>query len=306
LVEGKSRDVAAVLVCDDRKLYPTELISRGADKVYVIEDPILKDFRDQPYTRAICNLVEDEKPLAILFSATATGRSIAPRIAARLKTGLSADCTSLSLMDNGILVQTRPTFGGNLFASILCPKVWPQMATVRSKVMKPVKTDYSREGSVIVKQYPFGNMKIQTKILEYVVKENEAPVDEAEIVVSAGYGAADEKGVELVEELASTFGGAFGASRKLVDAGFVSYDRQIGQTGKTVGPKLYICCGISGAVQHVVGISSSDFIVAIDQDPNAPIFRVADVGIVADLYEFIPKLIQSKKLRDAIVNREEA
>ena len=295
LVNGKPHQVAAVLFTDDKKDYADALIAGGADIVYVVEDPALKYFRDQPYASLMCELIREEKPLCILYSATAMGRTLAPRIAARIHTGLSADCTSLELCDNGILIQTRPAFGGNLFASILCPNTWPQMATVRAKVMKPIVPDSSRKGRVVEKHYSIDESKIGTKVLEYIQQVNEAAVDEAEVVVAAGYGAADARGLELVGDLAKSFGAALGASRKLIDAGLINYEKQIGQTGKTVAPELYIACGISGAVQHLVGISSSKTIVAIDQDQNAPIFQEADIGIVADLYEFLPKLIAAKQ-----------
>ncbi|ATW23547.1 electron transfer flavoprotein subunit alpha [Candidatus Formimonas warabiya] len=297
LVKGTAHSVAAVLLCKEVGLYPSELIAAGADKVYTIQNKMFKQFKDQPYKEAILRLVKEEKPLAILFSATAMGRSLAPRLAAALKTGLSADCTQLELRDNGILIQTRPAFGGNLFASILCPYTWPQMATVRPKVMKPLEPDAKRQGKVIEKNYHLDENAVMTNIIDYIAEISEASVDDAEIVVAAGYGAATEKGLALVSELAKVFGGALGVSRKVVDAGLISYKHQIGQTGKTISPKLYITCGISGAIQHIVGMSSAKKIVAIDLDPNAPIFHMADVGIVADLYEFIPKLITAQNER---------
>jgi electron transfer flavoprotein alpha subunit len=270
LVAGTAHNVAAVLLCEEAGSYTSELIASGADKVYLMQNKIFSHFMDQPYKDAIKSLVEEEKPLAILFSATAMGRSLAPRLAAALKTGLSADCTQLELRENGILIQTRPAFGGNLFASILCPYTWPQMATVRPKVMKPLARDVSRQGEVIERNYNLDEDRVMTKIVDYIAEISEASVDEAEIVVAAGYGAATEEGLSLVTELAKAFGGALGATRKVVDAGLISYEHQIGQTGKTIGPKLYITCGVSGAIQHIVGMSSAKKIVAIDLDPNAP------------------------------------
>lgn len=296
-VAGTAHRVAAVLLCEEDTSYGRELIAAGADKVYLLQNRIFKQFMDQPYKEAILRLVKEEKPLAILFSATAMGRSLAPRLAAALHTGLSADCTKLELRGNGILIQTRPAFGGNLFASILCPYTWPQMATVRPKVMKPLEPDASRRGEIIEKSYSIDENAVMTNIIDYIREVSEASVDEAEIVIAAGYGAATEAGLALVAELAKAFGGALGASRKVVDAGLISYEHQIGQTGKTIGPKLYITCGISGAIQHIVGMSSAKKIVAIDLDPNAPIFHMADIGIVADLYEFIPKLIAAQNAR---------
>lgn len=291
LTEKGPHQVAAVLMCENRGDYIQKLIAAGADKVYVTEDPALKYFRDQPYCDIGADLIEQYKPLAVLFSATAMGRSMAPRIAARLKTGLSADCIQLELCDNGILIQTRPAFGGNLFASILCPYTWPQMATVRPKVMKPLEMDSSRTGEVIEKCVEIDESKLKTKVLEIIRQENEEPVDEADIVVTAGFGVSNEAGLAMTEKLSKALGGAMGATRKMVDAGFADYEKQVGQTGKTVGSKLYVCCGVSGAVQHIVGMSSSDLIVAIDQDANAPIFQVADIGLVGDLYEILPRMI---------------
>ena len=236
--------------------------------------------------------------MAILFSATAMGRSLAPRLAAALHTGLSADCTELALCENGILIQTRPAFGGNLFASILCPKTWPQMATVRPKVMIPLEPDPKRIGTVVENNYVVpNNDQMLTEIVDYIKQENTISIEDAEIVVSAGYGASSERGLQLVQELADALGGAVGASRKVVDAGLIPYEHQVGQTGKTIGPKLYIACGVSGAIQHAVGMSSAKKIIAINLDADAPIFHFADIGIVADLYEFLPKLIEAVKAR---------
>lgn len=299
LVMGTEHRVAAVLLCQEAGDYPRQLIAGGADVVYLMQDEVYKRFLDQPYKEAIVKMVKEEKPLALLLSATAMGRSLAPRLAANLHTGLTADCTKLELRENGLLIQTRPTFGGNLYASLLCPYTWPQMATVRAKVMKPIPPDARRQGRVVEKHYELDQAAILANIIEYVAKENEVTVDEAEIVVSAGFGAASEAGLAMVKELADVLGGAMGASRKVVDAGLISYEQQVGQTGKTVGPKLYIACGVSGAIQHVVGMSSAKTIIAINLDPDAQIFHVADIGIVTDLYEFLPKLIQALKARKA-------
>ena len=296
-VLGTGHKVAAVLLCESAGDYPQQLIAIGADIVYLMQDGVFKRFLDQPYKDAICQMVEEEKPLAILLSATAMGRSLAPRISAKLRTGLTADCTKLELCTNGLMIQTRPAFGGNLYASLLCPYTWPQMSTVRAKVMQPIEADYNRKGEVIEKHYELDRAAILANIIDYIAKENEATVDEAEIIVTAGFGIASEKGLELAQELAEVLGGALGSSRKVVDAGLLSYERQVGQTGKTVGPKLYVACGVSGAIQHLVGMSSSKTIVAINLDPDAPIFHSADIGIVADAYEFLPKLIAALKER---------
>ena len=298
-VIGTRHRVAAVLLCENAGDYPQQLIAGGADIVYLVQNSIFRHFLDQPYKDVICQMVKEEKPLALLLSATAMGRSLAPRISAKLRTGLTADCTKLELCTNDLMVQTRPAFGGNLYASLLCPYTWPQMSTVRAKVMQPMEPDGSRKGKVIEKHYELDQAALLAQLIDYIAKENEATVDEAEIVVTAGFGAASDKGLALVKELAEVLGGALGSSRKVVDAGLLSYERQVGQTGKTVGPKLYVACGVSGAIQHLVGMSSSETIVAINLDPDAPIFHSADIGIVADVYEFLPKLISALKARRA-------
>ena len=298
-VIGTRHKVAAVLLCENAGDYPQQLVAGGADIVYLMQNSIFRRFLDQPYKDVICQMVKEEKPLALLLSATAMGRSLAPRIAARLHTGLTADCTKLELCTNDLMIQTRPAFGGNLYASLLCPYTWPQMSTVRAKVMQPMEPDGSRTGKVIEKHYELDQAALLAQLIDYIAKENEATVDEAEIVVTAGFGAASDKGLALVKELAEVLGGALGSSRKVVDAGLLSYERQVGQTGKTVGPKLYVACGVSGAIQHLVGMSSSKTIVAINLDPDAPIFHSADIGIVADVYEFLPKLISALKARRA-------
>ena len=298
-VIGTRHKVAAVLLCENAGDYPQQLIAGGADIVYLMQNSIFRRFLDQPYKDVICQMVKEEKPLALLLSATAMGRSLAPRIAARLHTGLTADCTKLELCTNDLMIQTRPAFGGNLYASLLCPYTWPQMSTVRAKVMQPMEPDGSRTGKGIEKHYELDQAALLAQLIDYIAKENEATVDEAEIVVTAGFGAASDKGLALVKELAEVLGGALGSSRKVVDAGLLSYERQVGQTGKTVGPKLYVACGVSGAIQHLVGMSSSKTIVAINLDPDAPIFHSADIGIVADVYEFLPKLISALKARRA-------
>ncbi len=295
LVVGTDHRVAAVLLCADPSGYPQELIRYGADIVYLIQSPLFRHFSDEPYKQAIVRLVHDEMPLVMLLSATAMGRSLAPRIAAALGTGLTADCTELELKPNGLLVQTRPTFGGNLYARLLCPGTSPQMATVRSKVMKPITPNSTRQGTVVEVHFIPDQERILAELVEFIHAQGEKSIEEAEIVVSAGFGCAKPEGLALVEELADVLGGAMGASRKVVDAGLISYERQIGQTGKTVGPKIYIAVGISGAIQHLVGMSSSNTIIAINLDPDAPIFHAADIGIVADAYVFLPKLIEKLK-----------
>ncbi|HZK26790.1 MAG TPA: electron transfer flavoprotein subunit alpha [Thermoclostridium sp.] len=274
------------------------LISQGADNVYLIEDESLKMYNDESYTDIFTQLINKYKPEIVLIGATTYGRSLAPRISSRLNTGLTADCTSLSIdKENRNLLQTRPAFGGNLMATIICPGKRPQMATVRPKVMKPNDPDPSRTGEVVRPDIKITeNLKI--KVLDAVQTVCEkVNLTEADIIVSGGRGMGDPKNFELIKELADVLGGAVGATRATVDAGWIDYSHQVGQTGKTVGPKVYFACGISGAVQHLVGMTSSDIIIAINKDADAPIFKVATYGIVGNVLEVLPELIKEFKGR---------
>ena len=274
-----------------------EIISYGADVVYLVEDEELEDFRDEPFTQAIAGLVNKYRPVIFLLGATSTGRSLAPRIAGRLKTGLTADCTGLAISEEGLLLQTRPAFGGNVMASILCKRARPQMATVRPRVMKRLPKDSSRAGEV-VRYTPSAALCSRTNLLEFVEEAaGSINIEDAEIIVSGGRGLGDPKKFSLLRDLANQLGAAVGASRAAVDAGWVPYNMQVGQTGKTVGPKVYFAVGISGALQHLAGMSSSDIIVAINKDPDAPIFKVATYGIVGDLFEVVPALIEALRSR---------
>lgn len=267
-----------------------ELIAHGADKVYVVDDPLLADFQDEPYAQVITELAQQYRPLVFLLGATTIGRSLGPRVAARLKTGLTADCTGLAIdKEKRLLLQTRPAFGGNIMATILCPDRRPQMATVRHKVMKRAQRDETRRGEII----KFVNDILPPRArLVKVVEETQQMVNlaEADIIVSGGRGLGKAENFRLIEDLARVLGAAVGASRAAVDAGWIPYAHQVGQTGKTVCPKVYIACGISGAIQHLAGMGSSDIIVAINRDPSAPIFNVATYGIVGDLFEVVPAL----------------
>ena len=273
------------------------LISYGADNVYTVEDESLETYNDQSYTDIFTQLVNTYKPEIILIGATTYGRSLAPRIASRLNTGLTADCTYLSIdKETGNLMQTRPAFGGNLMATIVCPDRRPQMSTVRPKVMKPIEPDSTRTGEVI---RPNVNIpeNIKIKVIDQVQTLCEkVSLTEADIIVAGGRGMGNQN-FELVKELADVLGGAVGATRATVDAGWIDYSHQVGQTGKTVGPKVYFACGISGAVQHLAGMSSSDIIIAINKDADAPIFKVATYGIVGDVLEVLPELIKEFKGR---------
>jgi electron transfer flavoprotein alpha subunit len=264
--------------------------------VYHAKNQILESFNDEPYAQLLATLIREHKPEIVLTGATPVGRSFFPRVAARLKTGLTADCTSLAIdRDTGNMLQVRPAFGGNIMATILCPSTRPQMATVRPRVMKRGQYQSERKGEII--EVRTEGLTSRTKVLETVKEVSDITVNlqEAEIIVSGGRGLGDPKGFKLIAELAELLGGALGSSRAAVDSGWIPYRHQVGQTGKTVCPKIYIACGISGAVQHLVGMQSSDIIIAINKNPEAPIFNVATYGIVGDLYEIVPLLIKKIK-----------
>ena len=273
------------------------LISHGADKVYLADHKSLAEFQDDAYARVLADVARREKPEIILTGATALGRSFIPKVAAKLMTGLTADCTGLSIdEEHRLLLQTRPAWGGNIMATIICPERRPQMATVRHKVMQVPPVDPSRKGEVVEVDLSGRMPRSRTKLLEFIPEvESTVNLTDADIIVSGGRGLGDPKNFALIEELALALGGAVGSSRAAVDAGWIPYSHQVGQTGKTVQPKLYVACGISGAVQHLVGMRSSDCIVAINRDADAPIFDVADYGIVGDLFEVIPALVKEIK-----------
>ncbi len=271
-------------------------MARGSDSVYVYDDPILADFRDDPYSALLVDLVRDVKPSIFLFGATSIGRSLAPRVAASLKTGLTADCTGLDIdPETRLLVQTRPAFGGNVMATIICPNTRPQMATVRYKVMPEAPRDPTRKGEIRMMRLD-AKLPDRVKILDFQPLKEAVSITEADVVVSGGKGLGGPEGFRLLEELADLLGGAVGASRPTVDEGWIGYSHQVGLSGRTVRPKLYIACGISGAVQHLAGMKTSDCIIAINKDREAPILSVASLGVVGDLYEVIPRLIE--KIRE--------
>lgn len=297
LAEDRNTTLSAVLFgADDNEAQ--ELIRWGADKVYHAKDAIFENFNDEPYSQLLIRLIEQYKPEIVLAGATAIGRSFVPRVAGRIKTGLTADCTQLEIdKETGNLMQIRPAFGGNIMATILCPNYRPQMATVRPRVMKRGEYDANRAGEVI--PVATDGLSSRTKVVTSVCEDGTCKINlqDAEIIVSGGRGLGDAKGFELIRELAELVGGVVGSSRAAVDEGWIPYRHQVGQTGKTVCPKIYIACGISGAVQHIVGMSSSDIIIAINKNPDAPIFNVATYGIVGDLYEVLPILI--RKIKEA-------
>ena len=269
----------------------------GADKVIVVEGPEYAHYTTDAYAIALCTLVEKYGPTSMLIGATNNGRDLGPRVSCRLHTGLTADCTALDVdEESGNVAWTRPAFGGNLMATILCPDHRPQIGTVRPGVFK--KSDAVAAAAEIIKEDIHVDAKdIRTQVLELIKEADGENVDleGAEIIVSGGRGVGGPEGFEPVKALADVLGGVVGASRAAVDAGWIAHAHQVGQTGKTVGPKLYIACGISGAIQHVAGMSGSDCIVAINKDPEAPIFDIADYGVVGNLFEVLPVLTEEIK-----------
>ncbi len=269
-----------------------ELSCRGADKIYIVDSPELKSYQDEPYTNVLVNLIQEYKPEIVLCGATTIGRSMISRVAVRIDAGLTADCTGLDIDEKEkLLLQTRPAFGGNIMATIITPNHRPQMSTVRHKVMKEAGFHKGHRAEVIQKTYPAAILKSRTTLLD-IVEEIEETVNlaEADIIVSGGRGMGGSANFAMVKELAKVLGGAVGSSRAAVDAGWMPYSHQVGQTGKTVCPKLYIACGISGQIQHLIGMQSSKVIVAINKDPDATIFKVATYGIVGDIFQIVPAL----------------
>jgi len=294
--------LCAVLLGSGIRDKAQELISRGAEKVYLIDKPELEYFQDEPYAAALIELVREEKPNIILCGATTIGRSLVSRVAVSVDAGLTADCTGLDIdPETKNLLQTRPAFGGNIMATIITPNHRPQMATVRHKVMKEAEVDPSRTGDIVVKELAQEILRARTKRLSFVPeKESTVNIAEADIIVSGGRGLQAPENFNVIRELAEALNAGVGASRAAVDADWIPYSHQVGQTGKTVCPKIYIACGISGQIQHLAGMSSVDTIVAINKDPDAPIFEVATYGIVGDLLQIVPKLTQ--EFRKALGN----
>jgi electron transfer flavoprotein alpha subunit/NAD-dependent dihydropyrimidine dehydrogenase PreA subunit len=286
--------LAAVLMGLSTDAEAAELIAHGANRVYVVNDPQLDQYQTATYAQALTDLVREHRPAVVLLGATSIGRDLASRVAARLEAGLTADCTELQIdPETHNLVQIRPAFGGNLMATIVCPDHRPQMATVRPKVMKRLPRDDTRQGEVVPVDLEVCADGLMTRVLETAHEGGDAVnLQEAEIIVAGGRGLGKPEHFAMLHELAEVLGGAVAASRAAVDAGWIPAYHQVGQTGKTVQPKLYIACGISGAVQHLAGMQSSDIIVAINRDPDAPIFKVATYGIVGDVFEIVPALTQ--------------
>jgi electron transfer flavoprotein alpha subunit len=271
----------------------------GADQAYLLDHEVYSHYRTQPYCEALCYMIQQQRPEVVLMGATGLGRDLAGAVATMAKTGLTADCTGLAVDDRGNLMQTRPAFGGNIMATIMCDRFRPQMATVRPHVMKLPARREGRGGVIIRESFAVAEEDVLTKVLRIIHDQkghDHADIAGAEFVVSGGRGLMAKENFAILQELADELGGVVGASRSAVDAGWLPADRQVGQTGKTVRPKVYLACGISGAIQHVVGMQDSDVVIAINRDREAPIFDVATYGIVGDLFQVVPALTQ--KIRD--------
>ena len=298
--------VEGILVGHNMEELAKEAIQYGAQTVYVVDDPAFKSYLNKPYTTALTVLVKKYDPEVFLVGATTLGRDLAGAVATSIGTGLTADTTHLAMgevkgSDKKLLLATRPAFGGNVIATILCRDYRPQMATVRPRVFTSAPRQADAKGEIVREVIPITPEMINAEILEFITNDAASvKLEYADIIVSGGRGLGGPKGFELIKQLADELGGVVGSSRACVDAGWIKYDHQVGQTGKTVRPKLYIAAGISGAIQHKVGMQESDFILAINRDPHAPIFDVATMGIVGDLYEVIPAMIkQIRALKEA-------
>ncbi|MEY8417292.1 electron transfer flavoprotein alpha subunit apoprotein [Tissierella praeacuta DSM 18095] len=295
IADALETELTAVLLGKDVDNLAEKLVKYGADNVLYADHPLLNVYTTDGYTKIIYDLIKERKPEIMLIGATNIGRDLGPRISARVHTGLTADCTKLDVdLENRRLMQTRPAFGGNLMATIICPDHRPQMSTVRPGVMEKAKYDESRKGNIVKFTPDLKDEDIRAKVIE-VVKGGKAEVqlEESKIIVSGGRGLGNPEGFKLIEDLAKKLGGVVGASRATVDAGWIEHGHQVGQTGKTVRPSLYVACGISGAIQHLAGMQDSKVIVAINKDADAPIFKIADYGIVGDVYEVLPELIEA-------------
>jgi electron transfer flavoprotein alpha subunit len=298
LADKLKAEVSCLLLGSNVKALAQELVHRGADKVYVVDDPRLEHLLEEPYARIVIDLVNKHRPEILLLSATSLGRSLASRVAVGLKVGLTADCIGLDINpEDRCLLQTKPAFGGSMMTTVISKNHRPQMATVRQKAMKEAPADPQRKGVVEILELDGPFFASKTKVLE-VVDEIASTINiiDANVIVSGGRGLAKAENFKMLEDLAKELNGAVGASRAAVDEKWVPYSHQVGQTGKTVCPKLYIACGISGQIQHLVGMQSSDTIIAINKDPSAPIFKVANYGIVGDVFEIVPLL--TKRLQD--------
>lgn len=294
LAKERGVQLNAVLLGENIEGMAKELVSYGVENVYTADHELLKNYTTDGYTNVISDAIHAHKPEIVLIGATHIGRDLAPRIASRVDTGLTADCTKLEIdTEDGKIKQTRPAFGGNIMATIVCPENRPQMSTVRPGVMDKADKDDSRTGKIVPLDFSIKKEDIRTEILEIVKSEKEiVSLVDANFIISGGLGLKTEAGFDLLKQLAEKLDGVIGSSRAAVDKGWIDHSHQVGQTGVTVKPNIYIACGISGAIQHLAGMNQSDVIIAINKDPMAPIFSVADYGIVGDLYEVVPQIIE--------------
>lgn len=301
LADQKGCPLVAVVIGKDIEGVAKDAIRYGADSAIIVDGPEYEHYTTDAFTKAMVTLVEKYKPETLMIGATNNGRDMGPRVSCRLKTGLTADCTEIDIDEKtGNIAWTRPTFGGNLMATIMCPDNRPQMGTVRPGVFKKGAYDQSRTGEIIREDIHVSPEEIRTTLVERVNEITEAVnLEEAEVIVAGGRGVGSAENFKLLEELADVLDGTLGCSRAVVDAGWMPYAHQVGQSGKTVAPKLYFAIGISGAIQHLTGIAGSDTVIAVNKDPDAPIFGVADYGIVGNLTEIVPALTESFRARKA-------
>lgn len=295
LADKVNQQVYCIAMGDNIDESVHELLHYGVDKVFLYNHKELKFFRIEPYTSVIEDFINNVKPAVLLVGATTVGRSLAPRVAARFRTGLTADCTILDIKENTDLVQIRPAFGGNIMAQIITPNSRPQLATVRYKVMSAPERNESEAGGIVRLSIENENLKSNINVLEVLPKSKEKEISEADVLVVAGRGVKSEKDLQMIKELSGLLGGELACTRPLIEAGWIDAKRQVGLSGRTVRPKLIITCGVSGAVQFTAGMNNSDYIFAINTDEKAPIFKVAHYGIVGDIYEVVPMLIEKIK-----------
>ena len=315
--DGRMADVAAEILGEGRRLadlrhetltacvmghqvqhITREAVSFGADRIFWADDPGLAVYRTAPYAAILLHLIRLHKPEIFLLGASTRGRDLAGSVATDLYTGLTADCTGLDIdQEKGLLIQTRPAFGGNIMAMIICPNHRPQMATVRHRVFEKPPADPERKGEIIAVAPQLAEEQISTRVTDFIREIDKVNLADARIIVSGGRGVGGPEGFEPLRKLAEVLGGTVGASRSAVDAGWISYAHQVGQTGRTVRPDLYIACGISGAVQHLAGMKTAKVIVAINKNPDAPIFTVAHYGIIGDIFQIVPALTEQFKKR---------
>ena len=296
LADALNEKVYAMLLGHDLTTQAQECIAYGADTVLRVDAPELATYVTEPYAQAIYQIIRDNKPSIVLIGATTIGRDLGPRLSARVETGLTADCTGLEISEERDLLMTRPAFGGNLMATIICKEHRPQMSTVRPGVMRMGQRDENRKGTIEDVKINFDKSKFRVRVLETVKQtKNLVDITEAHVLISGGRGVGNAEGFDMLRAMANTIGAEVSASRAMVDAGVLGHERQVGQTGKTVRPDLYFAMGISGAIQHLAGMEESEYIIAINKDKFAPIFNVADLGIVGDVRKIVPLLTEKLK-----------